>query len=86
MEYYTTRKVAITASLYLLKWKTVYDNQAGKADLRTTFAMTLFHLFWFLLFFLSDHCVIEDDFMLRLYHVGSPLYTDYCHRVVYYYQ
>ena len=71
MEYYTTRKTDITAPLYLLKWKTVYDNQARKADPRTTLTMSLFHLFCF--FFLSDHYFIKDDFMLRLYHMGSSI-------------
>ena len=73
MEYYTTRKTDITAPPYLLKWKTIYDNQARKADPRTTLAMTLFHIFWCFLFFLSDHSFIKDDFMLRLYHVRSPI-------------
>ena len=56
MEYYTTRKTDITAPLYLLKWKTVYDNQARKADPRTTLAMTLFPLFG--VFFFSSQTII----------------------------
>ena len=55
MEYYTTRQTDITAPLYLLKWKTVYDNQARKADPRTTLTMSLFHLFCF---FFSSQTII----------------------------